>query len=436
MHKQLGEISQRPIMNGGDADYVSLKAGKAGQNQSNIYIGLFFWLTIMAASVVYGWCFREHESVNTINMPRPLLVYVLCWGGMAFNAFIFRWVCRFWWLTLGGMMLLLLVTGCASLSPSSPEQIKAFCQAAEAVRHEDIATVTGGQAAGPYRLIAGDLLEVHLPSLMDGAGAAMVKTEAGATVMHLCRVNEAGVITLPLAGDIAAAGKTLKETETLIEQAVYPRYFLHRPTIVVTVRTYYSQKVTVVGAVQQSGVYELHHDEMTLVGAISRAGGLTPDGAAEIRIRRSAENSREDIMRAFCHDGKSIPTLMLRGGDIVDVDPAEMRRVTVLGLVRRPGVFSWRVDQMYNVMHALADAGGVDPIAAPEYVRISRILPDGRNLEAVVRMNDNDSSTLTSIALQTGDVVCVDQTPMTQVRLFLNNVLNIAAGVDLRTGYR
>ncbi|MBN2212439.1 MAG: SLBB domain-containing protein [Sedimentisphaerales bacterium] len=417
--------------------YLRQDINNSSRSQGNIILGALFWLIVILASMIYGWCYREHWLTTTVKMPQPLLVYVLCWGGLAFNTMLFRWLCRFWWLTLGGMALLLLATGCSFLQPSTPEQLAAFCQAGKVTSQNNAVDVMSEQAAGPYRLVAGDLLEVHLPGLMTESGTTAVSQETPKTVMHLCRIDESGLIKLPLAGEVAAAGKTLKETELRIEQAVYPRYFRHRPTIVVTVRSYYTQNVTVMGGVMRSGVYELHHDEMTLVGAVSRAGGFTPEGASSIRVRRAGENNAEEIINVSFNDGEtSIPAITLQGGDIVEVEPAQLRRVTVVGLVQRPGVFSWRVDQAYNVMQALADAGGVDMIAAPEYVSIYRTNPDGEHIEAVVRMNEDGPASLAAIALQTGDVVCVEQTLTTQVRQFLNSVFHVVAGVDMRTQYR
>jgi polysaccharide export outer membrane protein len=86
-------------------------------------------------------------------------------------------------------------------------------------------------------------------------------------------VRPDGMISLPLAGEIRATGKTTAELETEITSKL--REFIEDPVVSVTVKEINSPKISVFGEVRKPDVFPIKQ-RMTIFNAISLAGGLTP----------------------------------------------------------------------------------------------------------------------------------------------------------------
>jgi len=88
------------------------------------------------------------------------------------------------------------------------------------------------------------------------------------------RVAEDGSINFPLVGRIEIAGKGPGEVALVIQNALHDRQLLRDPHVSVFLLEQTSSQISVVGAVAKPGSFPLTR-EMTLVQAISAAGGLT-----------------------------------------------------------------------------------------------------------------------------------------------------------------
>lgn len=86
-------------------------------------------------------------------------------------------------------------------------------------------------------------------------------------------VDASGMITLPLAGPLAAAGRTTAELSSAIAASLGTRYLVD-PNVTVAVATSASQKVAIEGEVVQPGVYDIKGGA-TLLGALALARGET-----------------------------------------------------------------------------------------------------------------------------------------------------------------
>jgi polysaccharide biosynthesis/export protein len=93
------------------------------------------------------------------------------------------------------------------------------------------------------------------------------------------QVDASGNITLPLLGDLVAAGKTTTELAAEIAGRLDAKY-LKSPQVTVMVKEAESQKVTVGGAVIQPGVYEIK-GHTTLLQAVALARGA--DRVADLK---------------------------------------------------------------------------------------------------------------------------------------------------------
>ena len=112
-----------------------------------------------------------------------------------------------------------------------------------------------------YRLQVGD--EIRVVFLTDDA------------LSYDTPVTPSGTVSVPMSGEIVAAGKTVSEFGAEIE--AYMGEYLLDPTASVAIRSIARQWVYVIGEVKRAGRFELDAG-MTVTGALSQAGGLLPSG--------------------------------------------------------------------------------------------------------------------------------------------------------------
>ncbi len=137
--------------------------------------------------------------------------------------------------------------------------------------------------------------------------------------------------------------------------------------------------------------------------------------------------------------GLNIPfaDVALADGDAVVVEKLEIPVVSVVGLVNRPGNFPYPPDAHYNLMQAIAFAGGLNLSADPRYATIYRLGADGGIVRAPFRIIEtkNGPERLTeslSMPVKPGDIVAVEQTLRTRTNLFIDKTLRFSIGTYLR----
>jgi protein involved in polysaccharide export with SLBB domain len=136
--------------------------------------------------------------------------------------------------------------------------------------------------------------------------------------------------------------------------------------------------------------------------------------------------------------GFNIPfaDVVLRDGDSVIVERLQQPLFTVMGLVNRPGNFPYPPNVRYNLMQALAFAGGLDQGAEPRYATVYRLNPDGAIVSAIFEIvNVKNGSRLTEaldIPIKPGDIVAIEHTPRTRTKLFLDRIFRINIGTYFR----
>jgi polysaccharide export outer membrane protein len=133
-------------------------------------------------------------------------------------------------------------------------------------------------------------------------------------------VRPDGMITLPLIGDVRAAGLRPEELKGILEKATAK--FITEPNVTVVVRTINSRKVFITGEVAKPGAYVLIGPH-TVMQLIALAGGLNEyaDGNA-ITVMRM-ENGRQRSFAFRYKDvakGKALAqNIQLQPGDTVVV---------------------------------------------------------------------------------------------------------------------
>ena len=103
----------------------------------------------------------------------------------------------------------------------------------------------------------------------------------------------------------------------------------------------------------------------------------------------------------------------------------------MVGLVTKPGVFNYPVGVKYNLMQALAFAGGVNDLAAPSFVKVYRQGTEGNLLAATFSIKGTDLTSASNVTIKPGDVVAVEHTFGTRTRLLLAEILRVTTGVQM-----
>jgi len=292
--------------------------------------------------------------------------------------------------------------------------------------------VAAMQVSGPYHVVEGDLLTIELPpevQLDDSSGEG-----APAGISLRCRVKErSGSVLLPMIGEQPVVGKTTAEIERdLAEAFKTPTSLLELPNVVVTVSEYRTTNVVVIGAVNAPGMHELRSDRMTVIGALMEAGGIKTDrGVRAIRVIGKGPQG-ETLSRTLpVSSDVPLADLALQGQETIVVEPTPQRSFTVYGLVKRSGIFDYPQPRRFNLMQALATAGGVDEVAAPRYATIYRKRADGSVLGATFKIDGTSLEAGSNVVIKDGDVIAVEHTQGSWLRQFLSGVLGFRASVNV-----
>ena len=138
-------------------------------------------------------------------------------------------------------------------------------------------------AVSNQRIDRGDVLDVTL-----GTGYA---DSVNNTVP--VRVGDHGTANIPLVGKVYLAGFELEGAEQAVAAAGVSRGMFLDPHVTVTMHTQRINRVTVIGAVEKPGVYELPRGS-SLLSALVAAGGMSKDAGTEVELRPSGPRGESD----------------------------------------------------------------------------------------------------------------------------------------------
>ncbi|GAC1631181.1 MAG: hypothetical protein NVS9B14_02650 [Candidatus Acidiferrum sp.] len=221
------------------------------------------------------------------------------------------------------------------------------------------------------------------------------------------RVSANGEISLPLLGDVRAAGLTSPGLGVVLEELLR-RSYMKDPHVGVFVREVQSHPVSVFGAVGKPGVYQIRGAK-TLIEVLSMAQGLANDAGDTVIVMRQTptatghaldevvkipaagslaeqppdakapdpgtvpEESKatEVSLKELLDSGSSAYNVLVYPGDVVKVTRAGI--VYVLGEVKKPGGFILSNNENITVLQALALASGLTRTSAANKSRIIRV---------------------------------------------------------------
>lgn len=345
------------------------------------------------------------------------------------------------WRRTSLVVLATLAASCATARfPLEGAELQAFIEAGPVTPEFDQEQLFDSIAPPTeYRIIPGDLLIIRGPSTLFATGTPPSGTVGRIEPAdHFVRVTKGGQISMPVLGTVDAAGKTLPELETSIADAAHPSFLRQRPAIVVQVEEPFTVPVTVYGAVEIAGVHRLSSDQLTLSGALSAAGGIVKSGNLVVGARKITiyKPGEFDAPRTIVLPirGLNVPfyDAPLGGGERIEVERYEPDRFTAIGLVDNPGAHEYPPDTQYNLMQALAIAGGVDRVADPPYATVFRKdVKTGEIIPATFKIKGDRLVEASALLIKPGDVISVGHTKGSWTRSFMAKVLRFNFGVFL-----
>ncbi len=184
-------------------------------------------------------------------------------------------------------------------------------------------------------------------------------------------VTSDGSISFPYIGSIKVKGLSLTDIEKEISKRLSSSYIKY-PVVSVTLTTFESVKYFVYGEVQRPGRYILESN-MTVLKAISTAGGITPDGLyGKVKLRRKqkgvGEYKETNLDLKNTTESNMNCDMLIEDEDIVVVERS--KDFFVYGEVARPGKYT--LEDNMTVIRAISIAGGFAKYGSPDRVKILR----------------------------------------------------------------
>ncbi|HSG38903.1 MAG TPA: polysaccharide biosynthesis/export family protein [Thermoanaerobaculia bacterium] len=223
------------------------------------------------------------------------------------------------------------------------------------------------------------------------------------------RVSEAGVINVPLLGDIPVLGKTTAEAAQILKKALEDKY-MQRASVDIQILEYRSRPISVIGAVKNPGNLGFS-GRWTLLEALTAAGGIAEGQGGIVHVLRRADNGLSDQVTIQLDD------LLLRAdprvnipivaNDLINVPASFDVTIYCLGEVEKPGSLTFKSHERITVLAAIAQAGGLTDRAASK-IQIRR-QGAGTGQEITVDYKKIVAGKEPDVELKQGDVLVVKE---------------------------
>jgi polysaccharide biosynthesis/export protein len=292
------------------------------------------------------------------------------------------------------------------------------------------------------------------------------------------RVADDGTISLALLGTVPAAGLTTHELQDDLEDRLRQTY-MNDPQVSVFVQEMKSHPVSVFGAVQKPGVYQIRRPK-TLVEVLSMAQGLADDAGDTIIISRNPSDNRNANpavtallsstdsapaasselalsaretpasakneptpprsvtvnLKDLLDSGNSRSDVLVYPGDVVKVSRAGI--VYVVGQVNKPGGFLLKTNENISALQAIALAEGMAPYAKGKSARIFVAnASDGSPKEIVINLDKVLAGKEAAPFLKPNDVLFVpSSTTKEALRSLQQSTFGIAGALGGAAIYR
>lgn len=302
--------------------------------------------------------------------------------------------------------------------------------------------------AAEIRFGLGDILSITIFETQ--AGGLFIPADSGArpgnyVTLPQQQVGRSGMVTIPFAGELKAAGRTAGELERAIASRLRQRAL--EPQVIVTLVERRSAAVSVVGDIAQSLRFSLDPGGERLLGAIARAGGTRFAPHETLVTLQRGGVSESAILADIVEDPRL--NLQLAPDDTIIV-ARQQRYFLALGAVGQSASITQLnrrfpfEDRRLSLGDAVARAGGLqDDRANPSAVflfrfekravlaRLGVALPDlpGEEIPTVYRadlLNPTSMFLVQRFPMRHNDLIFVSNAPSTDLLKFLNIIQPIA----------
>jgi polysaccharide export outer membrane protein len=195
--------------------------------------------------------------------------------------------------------------------------------------------------------LAAEAANANLPAQRIGANDLVaVSVYDVPELTRTVRVGADGLMRLPMLKQrIKAEGLMPSELETAIASALVAEQLIVDPFVTVTIAEYNSRPISVAGAVKQPLTFQAS-GPVTLLEAITKAGGLAPEAGPEILVSRAQSGPdgtvtalvQRILVKGLIDAADPALNVSLIGGEEIRVP--EVGKVYVIGNVKKPGAFA------------------------------------------------------------------------------------------------
>ena len=184
------------------------------------------------------------------------------------------------------------------------------------------------------------------------------------------RVATDGTIRIPMIKTpLRVQGLYPSEVEVLLAEALQRDKLLVDPFVTVNVSEYHSRPISVAGAVKTPITFQAI-GSLTLLEALTRAGGLSDSAGPEIIVTRpngggGAQSVQRIPVKPLIEGADAELNLKLSGGEEIRIP--QVGTIVVAGSVNKPGIYPV-LDPITNntITTAIAQAGGLAQFAEHE----------------------------------------------------------------------
>ena len=225
-------------------------------------------------------------------------------------------------------------------------------------------------------------------------------------------IGPAGNLVFPLLGNITAAGKTTSDLATLIESALEADYIRDAQVVVEMAEEAIAppHTVTVIGQVTSPKQINFPAGtSLDIFTAIASAGGLS-ERANRSRIELKRRIGDKLNSQTLSMDGDRVfklmdgDTLIVAALPLSDILGNQEVMITILGQVKNPGNIKMNPKQPFDLIAALAAAGGFTDKARPSKVTVRRKAKSYEfNATKMQRSNDE------RFIIEAGDIITVPE---------------------------
>jgi polysaccharide biosynthesis/export protein len=250
------------------------------------------------------------------------------------------------------MMAMLVVAGAHVLVPARAAAQSPAVPEAAANSDAKAISLTGGYVLGPS-----DVVEVQVLGREEFKPRVQVQVD--------------GTVQLPFLGTMTASGKTVLQFGEEVKRALKGGGYYSDPVVTVTVASYASRYVVVLGEIAQPGVVPVDR-AYRASELLARVGGLRESATDMLHVTRSSgEQFDLDVKTIATGGGDQDP--IINPGDKIYVPKADT--FYIYGQIGAPG--NYKIERGMTMRQALARAGGLTPLGSEGRIKVTR---DGKEI--------------------------------------------------------